>query len=247
MNTLFQQITSRIEEVINQNPSLKPNYVAYDADGTLWPNDLGLSFYKYQVKNQGFPPRIKDPVKEFLFHEKKPDRRDVLIWHAKAQAGLKLLDLEAQIKKFLEPSIFPKIFSFQLKLIDWFRKRKLKIFIVSSSLKWVLDEVLIRYGFLKEDILGVQTEVDDRGYITDRLLCPPPIASEKILAFKRKTHGLPPIFATGNTLSDESLLKASRVQLVCSMAKPGDRTYQSERGLLEMAKTHNWFYSESIK
>ena len=245
MNTLFQKITSRLELAIKKNFQ-KVYYVAYDADGTLWSDDLGLSFYEYQVKNQGFPPAVKDPVKEFAFHDQKPSRRDLLIRHATAQAGHKISDLREQVKEFLEKSFCPKMFSFQLELIKWFRERDVRIFIVSSSLKWVLDGVLVRYGFSREHILGVETQVDQQGYITDNLVCPPPIGAEKILAFKTKTNGVLPLFSAGNTMSDESLLKASKVRLVCSMAGPEERNYKSERKMLEMAKTHNWFYSESI-
>ena len=93
------------------------------------------------------------------------------------------------------------MFLFQKNLIDWLMSKNVPIFIVSSSLKWVLDQALQGYNIPKENIIGLCTLVE-KGIITHKPVLPASIHKEKVEAFQKKTKGASPFFVAGNTLSD---------------------------------------------
>ena len=114
-----------------------------------------------------------------------------------------------------------------------------------SSLKWVLDEAIPKgYPIQCQNIIGVETKVL-HGKITDQVVKPAPIQEDKPLAFHRLAGDSLPIFASGNTLSDQALLeRANHTRLVIASATYGKRNYDSEQALLAIAKQKQWFYLE---
>ena len=125
---LLDKITSCLEKSWPQVPN---PVVAFDADGTLWPHDVGKSFFKYQVKNH-LLNKVSNPQTEFNRIREKESRKNALIWLAQAQAGTPLNQLNQWIKEFLTKNPF-KMFPFQQKLIKWLMAHKIKVFVVSCS------------------------------------------------------------------------------------------------------------------
>ena len=236
---LLEQIKKSLRLVIDQtqNPM-----AAFDADGTLWPSDIGKDFFKYQVQQKLL--NHSDPQQEFNNIKDKTSKKKALEWLALGQAGCRLTDIRQQVADFLKKHpINP--FSFQQHLIEWLIKYKVSVFVVSSSLKWVLDEAIpMGYSIKCQNIIGVETKTV-HGKITNQLVQPTPIQEDKPLAFHRCAGDSPPIFSSGNTLSDQALLeRASHIRLVIASAVHGRRNYDSEQALLTIAKQKKWFYLE---
>ncbi len=243
MNSLdLKKLKSRLEKAFTaQKPSER--CAAFDADGTLWPSDVGKDFFHYQVEQGFFKKKYSCPFSKFDSIFRLQGRKQALIWLAIAQAGFQLKTLKLWTKDFLlEKPV--KMFPFQENLIKWLMKKKVKIFIVSSSLKWVLEQALEGYNIPKKNIIGVETFVK-KDLITDEPVLPAPVGEDKVLAFKRVAgeHSLP-VFSAGNTLSDKALLEsATDVRLTLHTARPGSHNYESEKSLLKIAKKRNWFHS----
>ena len=218
-------------------------FAAFDADGTLWPHDIGKDFFYYQIRNNLL--KISDPQVKFDHVLKTEGKKAALLWLAKIQDGISIGELKHQVKGFLKEKPF-RMFLFQKRLIDWLVTQNVQIFIVSSSLKWVLDEALKEYNISLKNIIGVETKIE-KGIITNKPILPAPIHRDKVEAFKNRTNGALPLFVAGNTLADQALLEvASDVQLVVTTARSGERNYGSERKLLEIAKVKNWFYQDGM-
>ena len=236
---LLEKIKQSLRSVINQthNPT-----AAFDADGTLWPSDVGKDFFQFQVQQKllsySNPQQVFDDIKQ------NKSKKNALHWLAIAQAGHYLTDIKQQAIDFLKQHPV-KPFLFQQHLIEWLIKHKVSVFVVSSSLKWVLDEAVPKmYPIQCQNIIGVETKIS-RGKITDQLIQPAPIQEDKPLAFHHWAGDSLPIFVSGNTLSDQALLeRASHVRLVVTSATRGKRNYDSEQALLTIAKQKQWFYLE---
>ena len=240
--TFLKKIQSSLEEIIKD---INKPLAVFDADGTLWPSDVGENFFNYQVKKGLLKDKTSDPPAEFNRIREQKGRKAALLWLAQIQSGISLETLNQWILDFLRENPF-KVFLFQKHLIEWLISKNVHVFVVSSSLKWVLDQALQKYNIPKENIIGVQTLVQ-QGFITSQAVLPPPIHKEKVQAFQEKSKGACPIFVSGNTLSDQALLElSSQIKLVVSTAQLGERTYDSERELLKIAQKRNWFYLDGM-
>lgn len=221
--------------------SVKQPIVAFDADGTLWGHDIGKSFFEYQVKKGFFKNKILDPHAEFDAICTQSGKTTALLWLAQIQKGILLKTLNQEIQEFLHNNTF-KVFRFQKQLIHWLISKNVQVFVVSASLKWVLDYALQGYNIPSTNIIGVETKVQ-QGIITDQIILPPSIHTEKVQAFKLRTKGVCPCFVAGNTLSDQSLLESStHLRLVVATTKKGQRNHNSEMALLKIAQNRHWFY-----
>ena len=237
--------TSLVASPTASSSSLLRPTAAFDADGTLWPCDVGKDFFHYQVEKGLLKKKCADPLKEFRLLVENQGRSTALKWLAQVQADFPLEQLQGWVSDFLRERPF-KVFGFQKHLIEWLIGEKVCVFVVSSSLKWVLDQALCGWGLSKKNIIGVETQVK-KGIITDKPILPAPIHDDKVRAFQSHTGLEAPWFSAGNTLSDRALLESARgIRLVVSTARPGDRNYQSEQSMLQLARKKNWFYQEGM-
>ena len=240
--TLLNKIIPCLEKSL---PKTQKPVVAFDADGTLWPRDVGKSFFQYQVKNKLLTTKNPDPQSEFHRIQKEHSRKQALIWLAQVQAGFSLQELHQYIGDFLAKNPF-KMFAFQQELIKWCLQNKVEVFVVSSSLKWVLDQALEPYHIPKKNIIGVQTQIQ-KGIITDKPILPAPIHTNKVSAFQAHIRGVRPFLSAGNTLADQALLEFStQWRLVVATARFGEKNYDSERELIKIAIDRGWFYYDSL-
>ena len=241
---VLEKIKCQIEEVLQVTDL--PTAAAFDADGTLWPCDVGKNFFQYQVEKGLLKEKTQDPFKEFNRLSQERGRKIALMWLAQIQAGVSLKQMKEWVQSFLKENPFP-VFRFQKNLIEWMGSKNISVFVVSSSLKWILDQALTIYSIPRNNIIGVKTQVEG-GIITDKPLLPAPIHADKVLAFqKEQIEKRPLIFVAGNTLSDQALLESSSyLRLVVATARPGERNYESERKLLNIAKEKHWFYQDQM-
>ena len=239
---LLENIKTCLKKVIGNDCNL---IAAFDADGTLWPCDVGKDYFHYQIKKGLLKHKMLDPQSEFDRVRKEKGRRAALIWLAQIQSGFSLNQVEKCVSDFLKENPF-KAFLFQKDLIHWLIDNKVKVFVVSSSLKCVLDQALQGYHIPKENIIGVQTRIKD-GMVTNESVLPTPIIKEKVPSLLEKTKGACPFFVAGNTLADQALLESStQFRLVVSTAQKEERNYDSERELLKMAQEKSWFYQDGM-
>ena len=240
--TFLEEIKFKLEPIIKNSDQV---FAAFDADGTLWPGDVGRDFFSYQIKEGLLREKTQNPRVDFDRICREQSKNSALIWLAQIQSGFSIDQMKQWVQDFLKQSDV-EIFLFQKKLINWLIDRNVQVFIVSSSLKWILDKALQKYDFPKGNIIGVETKVE-KNIITDKVMFPAPINKDKVLAFHKKSKGINPVFVSGNTLSDQALLElATHVRLVVATAQPGEVNYPSERKLLSIAQSRNWFYQEGM-
>ena len=236
-NSLDKLMTS-IEQALR---GLSHKIAVFDADGTLWSEDLGFGFFKYQIKNNLLP--YKDFLKNIDECYKVNQIKTCSIILQKNK-GILFNQYISWCKDFLKTDPV-SVFSFQKKLIKYLKDLDVTVYVVSASPEWVVELGVKHYGLPVDFVVGLKTVVDGQGVLTDEMIYPLSMGAGKVTAFLERSRNLYPFFASGNTVSDLDLLEsATHIKCVVAKARKEERQYGSEQVLLSIARQKNWFYFE---
>jgi len=218
---------------------LSHKIAVFDADGTLYPEDVGFGFFEYQVENNLL--KEKDFLKNINECYKKNKIKTCSIILQKNK-GVLLDQYMSWCNDFFKTDPLT-VFSFQKKLIHYLKKLGVTVYVVSASPQWVVQQAVRHYELPIDVVVGLKTVVDDKGVITDQLIYPLSMGPGKVTALLEKSKNLYPFFVSGNTVSDLDLLESStHIKCVVAKAETGRRQYESEQVLLSIALQKNWFY-----
>ncbi|MBE8162648.1 MAG: haloacid dehalogenase-like hydrolase [Bdellovibrionaceae bacterium] len=218
----------------------------FDADGTVWSVDVGFGFFHYQVQQNLLPTLTEGAkAKHQEEYENLETRHKALLWLAQLNKGVPLATLQQWVKDYVA-SIAPIPFiPEQVELINYLQEKKVKVFIVTASVKWVVEVAAALLNIPPEQCIGVKTEVHD-GIITDIQSGEITWGDQKLVELLKHTNGVKPLLASGNSMGDLALLEnASAVSLAISKATLEDTTeenLESEAKLLSIAKAKGWFW-----
>ena len=208
----------------------------FDADGTLWPSDLGYDFFHYQMKKK----LIKKPLWADQFNELyHSDPKKICAQIVQCNKGVLLSEYISWFQSFLKEHPL-NVFSFQKELLEKLSQLGIQVFVISASPEWLVKEAVLQYRLPVQEVIGIRSEViDDK--ITDKLIHPLSIKEGKVEAFlKNNSH---PFLSSSNSISDLALMEcATHIKWVVALAKKGERQYLSEQKLLNIAKEKGWFY-----
>ena len=227
---ILTQIQNRIEE-----EALSPLFSAFDADGTLWKEDVNNIFLHYEEKhNLRKVAYLMD--KEF---SPSTERWKRCRQFACEQAGFTLEEFRHHCRKALqEHPLNP--FPIQKKLLSYLKSKNHFIYVVTSSIKWLVEEACQLYDLPIDKVIGVETVIKE-GLITDQIIQPLPHRMGKKTAFLKSTENHVPVFAAGNTQSDVPLLEMAKVRLVIHSSQKGSEDFKSEQATEALAKKEGWF------
>lgn len=244
---IWTKLESALESALREAKSGEPPVAAFDADGTLWDTDLGEAFFRYQIENSGLKTLPPDPWKHYCTWKESGDPRPAYLWLAQISKGQTL----KQVREWAEQAVVAisplPIFPDQKKWISMLIENKVKIFIVTASVKWAVEPGALRLGLTANDVLGVEVAVNNgilgeeaAGYMTYK--------EGKPAALLDILKGRKPFFCAGNSTGDTALLDiATKVPLALGAARPdthGEDLYKSELGLREQAKKKGWLIHE---
>lgn len=233
----YPQFISLVEDIL---PDISSPIVAFDADGTLWKEDVGFGFFNYQMSKKWIDDKN---LKEKIHHlyQNNPQQSCSLI--VQSNNNVPLQQYLSWCQEYFN-QVPLTIFSFQRKIIQFLHNKGVQIYVVSASPEWVVQEAIRHYALPIDHVIGVKTQIEE-GLISDKLEYPLPIAAGKVSAFLNQSKHNYPFFASGNTVSDIDLLElATHFKLVVGSAQKGDKHFDSERVLLSLAKQKSWFYKD---
>ena len=236
MKLSIDKLMADIEQV---QPGLSHKIAVFDADGTLWPEDVGFNFFEYQVKNNLLPE--KDFLKNInkCYKENQSKTCSIILQKNK---GVPLDQYVSWCRDFFQMNPLT-IFSFQQKLIRYLKKIGAVVYVVSASPERVVEQAVQHYNLPVDFVVGMKTVVDHNQVMTDQMVYPLSVGSGKVSAFLAKSQNLYPFFVSGNTVSDLDLLESStHIKCVVAKSKKGERQYDSEQVLLSIACQKKWFY-----
>ena len=228
--TLITNIQNRIEE-----EARPPLFSVFDADGTLWKEDANNIFLNYEEKYKlRKVAYLMD--KKFSPSGKRWKRCQQFVCE---QSGFTLEEFRHHCRKALkEESLTP--FPFQKELLQYLKSKNHFIYVVTASIKWLVEEACRLHSLPVDKVLGAETVVKD-GLITDQMIQPLTHGIGKKTVFLKSTNNHPPLFASGNTQSDVPLLEMAKVRLVIRSSKEGNEDFESEQTTEALARKEGWF------
>lgn len=236
MQNLRNNILSQVDKLLEQSKG--PVFAAFDADGTLWKDDAGEGFFKYQIQNCNLklPPEPWD-----YYHTwKLKDPPGAYLWLAQINQGKSIEEVRSWADDFQRSNKSWHYFELQQSIIEEFLKRRIRTFVVTASIKWSVEPWARTLGLSNDDVLGVKTEVVN-GIVGNKQDGPITWRQGKSVALLEATNGIQPIFCSGNTMGDFQLLESSSfLRLAVSSAKEGSELYSTEQELAAKAKVAGW-------
>lgn len=197
----------------------------FDADGTLWDEDAGETFFQWQLDNCGFKNLPPDPWAHYR-NWKKRDPHGAYAWLAQISAGHDLGEVrEWAAQCFQSHQPWPVFRSIQT-LFKRLHDARFEVFVVTASVKWAVEPValtLLEVPFV--NVLGIETETipgaGGANIITEQVKLPITYRQGKADALLKASGGRKPVIAAGNTLGDIALLDiATEFKLMIQSQSP---------------------------
>lgn len=234
---LWTLLETELETYIRHNVS--PHYAAFDADGTLWDIDAGETFFKFQIEKCNLPNLPSDPWA--YYHEwKDRDPKGAYLWLAQINKGQSLEQVRKWGRECLRETTQWPIFPAQRKLIQWFKSKGVRVYIVTASIKWAVEPFAELLGLHYDDVIGVETH-NKNGIISDEMKGLITWRQGKPERLLQLTDGIAPLFCSGNTMGDLQLLESARLlKMAVGAAAENTELFETELSLQKIAKESGW-------
>ena len=133
------KLLDKIKQEVDRRPPFQ-NFAVLDADGTLWQQDINEILFNYQHKKG-----LRD-FKDLLnpIYQKQENRSQLCKLFAQKQAGFRLKEFKEQCAEALKNQPLD-VFPFQKNLLAYLRRKKMKIVILTASLKWLVEVAVKLY------------------------------------------------------------------------------------------------------
>jgi HAD superfamily phosphoserine phosphatase-like hydrolase len=217
---------------------------AFDADGTLWDIDLGETFFQYQIDNK----LVSLPADAWEHYQnlKKQDPTVAYLWLAQINKGQKLETVQQWADAAIKSVAPVPVFDEQRKIIELFKSKGVKVYIITASVKWAVEPGAKLLGMGADSVIGVETTLED-GLVTETQKGVITYQMGKVEALLEHTDGKKPFFASGNTMGDFQLLNsATSLAMAVSAANQDDRLFKTENDLLKIAEQKAWLHHRFI-
>ena len=228
-----EKLLSQLKDQIDQRPPER-NLAAFDADGTLWPEDANDILLHYEIKKG-----LRD-FKDLLtpYYQSGAHRHKLCALFAQRQAGFSLKEFKFHCREALKDNpLHP--FPFQKKLLGYLKQQGFTNYIVTASMKWLVEIAVELYELPIDKVLGVETELEE-GTVSSKIIEPAPVPGAKGQVLLKSSQGESCFLAGGNTLSDIPLLEIAEVSFVVHSALPDSAFFSAEEKLKERAVKNNW-------
>ena len=151
----------------------------FDADGTLWREDVGEAFLRHLV-SIGWV-RLSDGSDPYEAYERAvdKDRAAGYAYAAQLQAGLEQARVSEEAQRFAHEWVPPRLVSDTQALKSLCIEAKLKPFVVSASAQPIVHAAAPLAGFRRDLCRGIEVAVRD-GRFTDEVKQPITYAAGKV-------------------------------------------------------------------
>jgi phosphatidylglycerophosphatase C len=220
-------IDARLTEVVRA-ASTRGGVAAFDADGTLWREDVGEAFLRHLISIGWI--RLPDGSDPYRAYERavERDRRSGYAYAAQLQAGLEEAKMTAEAERFARAWVPPRLIAPAQELRKACADAGLRLVVVSASPLPIVRAAAPLGGFSEYAAIEVRVR---GGRFTDDVVKPVVYAEGKVEAAAR--FG-PLVLACGDSLAgDLPLVSAAKVAV--AVAPRGDSPLASE------ARRRGWF------
>jgi phosphoserine phosphatase len=211
--------------------SSNPKVAVFDCDGTLWSGDAGYGFMLWSLE-QGLVSRSTSDwidTRHRAYRAGNVSEAAICGEMVQIYAGLREQELREAAAQYFREHVEHRIFPEMVALVAKLRERRVQLWAVSSTNRWVVAEGVRRFGFPEERVLAANVRVDS-GLITTELIDVP---TDDGKADTLRRIGIPtPDAVFGNSIHDLAMLEIARNAFPVNPSP----------GLLEAAAKHSWGY-----
>ena len=184
----------------------------FDADNTLWTEDIGEAFLRWLAAGD-LLPLAPGPLWAEYEARVRADRTAGYTWAVQVMAGLAEADVARWTRQMA--AAWPNVRPAMAALLEGLAGAAVETWIVSASNDWIVRAAAPRLGVPPERAIGIRVEVAS-GRLTDRPVRPVPCGAGKVEALFART-GIRPDLAAGDGLGDLELLEDARLPLVVDL------------------------------
>lgn len=211
-------------------PSASRRTACFDADGTLWNEDIGEAFFRWLIAGDLLPTVdcTRDVYAEYEARV-RADRAEGQSWAVRCMAGLPEADVVRWSRQMAAawPNYRPEMAGLvrALGAAGW------DVWIVSATNRWTVSEASDYVGVARSHVIGMEVEVVD-GRLTDRAVLPLTCLSGKVEAIAKRVT-TPIDLAVGDSPGDLDLLQAARLALAVGR-------HDRSPAFLDQARANGW-------
>ena len=221
-----------IAEVRALGAALPLATAAFDADGTLWRDDIGEDFLQHLCARGWVKlPGGGDPYTEYLMRVER-DRATGFAYAAQLLQGLAESALQEECERFAKEWVPRRLLASTQALLALCSEAGLVCAVVSASPIQIVRAAAALAGVPAARCLGMTTQADAAGVLTDRLVPPITHAAGKVEALAKAGLGAPVLGCGDSVQGDLAMLEAARVRVVVAQGPGG--------ALAEEARRRGW-------
>ena len=203
----------------------------FDADGTLWNEDIGEAFFRWLVAGKLLPHR---DCKSDLWaeYEARVDENRALgyAWAVQSMVDIPESDIVRWSNQLA--AAWPNYRPAMAELAYGLAESGFDVWIVSASNQWTVRAAAPTMKFDPEKVIGMQSTVEN-GLMTETMVEPLICNAGKVTAIKQKFGRLPDI-SFGDSMGDFEMLSASRQPIVIG------RNDKPNKALMAEAAKRGW-------
>jgi phosphoserine phosphatase len=188
---------------------LNPQVAVFDCDGTLWSGDAGYGFMIWSIE-QGLVSRSASDwmdIRHRAYMAGTVSELEICGAMTQVYAGLREQELRSAAASYFETHVAHRVFAEMRQLIERLNQRRVTLWAVSSTNKWVVAEGVKQFGIPEERVLAAEVRVES-GLITADLV-DVPTDEGKAVALRRIGLGNPDA-VFGNSIHDLAMLELAR-------------------------------------
>jgi HAD superfamily hydrolase (TIGR01490 family) len=207
--------------------------VVFDADGTLWADDVGEAFLRWLIAERKLVGVDGKDVYADYEARVRRDKARGYAFAATVMAGMKEDDVRSLAEQFFSRHFFGRVYNPMAEFVARLRSSGRQVWIVSASNRWIVSAGADQLGIEPERVLGIDLEVQN-GVLTGKARRPVPYASGKVAAIKRFI-GRRPALVVGDSSGDAAMFRYSGGPAV--LVTHGSKT---DPELVKLARKKDW-------
>lgn len=189
----------------------------FDADGTLWREDVGEAFLRHLVSLGWVTlPDGSDPYEAYERRVDR-DRASGYAYAAQLQAGLPHEQVTAEAHRFSASWVPPRLISDTQALRKICEEAGLLPFVISASAQPIVLAAAPLAGFRRERCRGIEVRVRD-GKFTDEVIAPVTYAEGKVAAALARAPGRIALACGDSFTGDLAMMAVAQVAVAVAPA-----------------------------
>jgi len=222
-----------IREVAQHALSGEKPLACFDADGTLWAEDIGEAMLRWLAAGDRLPRLRGRPWREvWSDYERRvsQDRCRGYAWAVAVMEGIEETQLVAWCREFV--AAWPNYRAAMVALLQGLHESGVEVRIVTATSEWLVRAAAVEMGLPEDQVLGIRVRVQN-GVLTSEVEEPVTCRAGKVAAIE-KALGRMPDLAVGDSVGDLEMLEAAQRRLVVA------RRDQPRAELVRIARTRGW-------